>query len=192
MHHRRWYRNGPKVLGYEPGWLWWALVAVVLVVGVLVLRTELAERHRSAAYIDERIQHHADQQGIDADLVRAVVQAESGGDWRAQSNKDARGLMQITPVALEDVRQRADVGDGDLFDVDYNLRVGTTYLSYLLDRFEGNPTLAVAAYHMGPTRVSRGLRKYPELAPREMVRRHGGPQTRAYVQKVLETYQQVD
>lgn len=192
MRHRRWHRKGPKVLGYEPGWLWWAVVLLFVAGALYLWQDELSTRQRSAAYIDRRIAHHADQQGIDADLVRAVVRAESGGDWRAQSNKNARGLMQVTPVALEDVQRIADVGDGDLFDVDYNLHVGTTYLSHLLDRFDGNPTLAVAAYHMGPTRVSRGLSKYPDLPPREMVRRHGGPQTRAYVQKVLETYQQVD
>ncbi|MEM6260831.1 MAG: transglycosylase SLT domain-containing protein, partial [Planctomycetota bacterium] len=74
---------------------------------------------------------------------------------------------------------------GDLFEVYYNLRVGTLYLAYLLDRFEGDITLALAAYHMGPTSVAKGIQKYPDLSSRDMVRRLAGPQTQAYVDRVL-------
>lgn len=118
------------------------------------------------------IRKHAEARGLPVRLVRAVVRAESGGHPRAHSDADARGLMQVTPTALEDVQNRFNLPDGDLFDPDYNLLVGTTYLKYLLDRFDGDAATAVQAYHMGPTAVARD--KPP------------GPQTRAYVQAVLE------
>ena len=185
MANRSWTKHGPRIFGYEPGWLWWAAVLVLVVGGAYVLLDELTTQQRSRAYINERIAHHAAEQGLDVALVSAVVQAESGFDWQAESGKGAKGLMQVTPVALEDVRQRFKIGSGDLFNIDYNLRVGTLYLAYLIERFEGDVTLAVAAYHMGPTRVAMGLKKHPNLTPGEVVAKHGGPQTRAYVKKVL-------
>ena len=74
---------------------------------------------------------------------------------------------------------------GDLFDPDYNVQVGTTYLAYLLDRFDGDRTLAVAAYHMGPTAVRRAMNEDPDLKSIDLVQKYGGPQTRAYTAKVL-------
>ncbi|MFN3168288.1 MAG: lytic transglycosylase domain-containing protein [Phycisphaeraceae bacterium] len=180
-----WKRDGPAVFGYQPGWLWWAAALMVVALGGAFLARQVNRQLVNQRYIDQRIVHHAEQQGLDVDLVRAVVEAESGGDWRAESDAGARGLMQVTPIALKDVQLRDGVGPGDLFDPDYNLRVGTLYLSHLLDRFEGDVALALAAYHMGPTRVSRGLSKYPGLSSREMIDKHAGPQTRAYVEKVL-------
>lgn len=189
MLSRRFKRRGPRLFGYEPGWLWWAVVLVIFLVSGLTIRSELARQEKGQAFIDERIAYHATEQGLDVSLVRAVVEAESSFDWEAESNKNAKGLMQITPIALADVQRLMDVPDGNLFDVDYNLEVGTLYLSYLIDRFDGDVTLAVAAYHMGPTRVAKGMRKYPKLSSSELVKKVGGPQTRAYVKKVMRLYE---
>ena len=79
------------------------------------------------------------------------------------------------------IRDRA----GDLFDPDYNVAVGTTYLAYLLKRFDNDRTLAVAAYHMGPTAIRRAMYADPGLSSLDLVQKHGGPQTRAYTAKVL-------
>ncbi len=185
MRSTDWTKRGPKVFGYEPGWLWWAAVLVVVIVGGGLLVKQVYRNATIRHYIDERITYHADAQGLDVILVQAVVEAESGGDWRAKSPLGAKGLMQITEIALADVKRLEDIDDGDLYDIDYNLHVGTLYLAYLLDRFDSDVALAVAAYHMGPTRVAKGQRKYPDLSPRDMIEKHGGPQTRAYVKKVL-------
>lgn len=182
---RNWIKRGPRVLGYEPGWLWWSAALVVVVVGGAVLARQIHRHLTIQAYIDDRIAHHAQEQGLDVVLVQAVVQAESGRDWKATSPVGAKGLMQVTEIALQDVKRLEGVGDGDLYDIDFNLRVGTLYLAYLLDRFEGDVALSVAAYHMGPTAIARGQRKYPTLSARDMIEKHGGPQTRAYVKKVL-------
>lgn len=186
MTDRSWYRSGPSVLGYQPGWLWWAVALVVLVGGGALLVQRLQRQAINERYIQERVAHHAQAQGLDIVLVRAVVQAESSGDWLAESPAGARGLMQVMPIAHQDVMTRFEIADGDLFDPDYNLRVGTLYLRYLLDRFDEDVALAVAAYHMGPTAIERGRKKYPDLTSRQMIDRHAGPQTRAYVERVLE------
>jgi soluble lytic murein transglycosylase len=173
------------MFGYEPGWLWWAAVFAVICGGLYWGSFQLDRHEKNRSYLYERASFHANEQGLDSYLVHAVIEAESGWDWQAQSPIGAKGLMQVTDIALEDVKRLEGIEDGDLFDVDYNLRVGTLYLAYLLDRFEGDVALALAAYHMGPTRVARGQRKYPDLSSRDMIEKHGGPQTRAYVKKVL-------
>lgn len=176
-------------MGYEPGWLWWAVFFAV-VCGALYWGSVQLDHHRkNLAYLQERATHHATEQGLDPDLVFAVIEAESSWDWRAESPLGAKGLMQVMPIALADVKRLEDIGDGNLFEVDYNLHVGTLYLSYLLDRFDGEVALAVAAYHMGPTAVAKGQRKYPDLNARDMIQKHGGPQTKAYVKKVMGLYE---
>jgi len=189
MADRDWKKNGPRVFGYEPGWLWWAAVFVVVCGGLFYGSHQLERHQRNRAYLQERATFHATEQGLDVALVYAVIECESGWDWRAQSPVGAKGLMQVTEIALDDVRRLEDIGGGDLFDVDYNLRVGTLYLAYLLERFDGDVALAVAAYHMGPTAIAKGERKYPDLSSREMINKHGGPQTRAYVEKVLKLFE---
>jgi soluble lytic murein transglycosylase-like protein len=186
MADRDWKKNGPSVFGYEPGWLWWSAMFAVLCGGLIWGSIQLDRQQKTRAYLEERASHFADEQGLDRDLVFAVIEAESGWDWQATSPIGAKGLMQITDIALEDVQRRQGVGRGDLYAVDYNLKVGTLYLAYLLERFEGDVALAVAAYHMGPTAIAKGQRKYPDLSPRDMIRKHGGPQTRAYVAKVMD------
>ena len=75
------------------------------------------------------IEKHAADAGLDVDLVTAVVMAESSGRADAESNRGALGLMQITPITEKDVLQRnPSYKRGNLFDPDYNLKVGTTYL----------------------------------------------------------------
>ena len=138
------------------------------------------------AALDPQIREHAAAAGLDPELVRAVVTAESGGDPRAQSNRGATGLMQITAITEKDVLQRyPEIDRGDLLEVDYNLRIGTTYLAYLLDRFDDDRTLALTAYHMGPTAVRRIQREHPGITPQALLSDHAGPQTRAYVRRVL-------
>ncbi len=130
---------------------------------------------------------YADFYGLDPALVMAVVAAESGGDVTAQSGADARGLMQITPITLAEVKDRRRlVGEGDLYDPEYNLKVGCAYLAQLWQRFDGDPAAVMAAYHMGPTKVAQWLAKHPGADGAALLASSAtGPKTRAYVTQVL-------
>ncbi len=98
---------------------------------------------------DALIEKHAATYAVSPDLVRAVIQVESGFNPRAVSPKGALGLMQLMPsTAIE-------MGVRDPFDPDENIRAGVAYLRQLLNRYPGDEQLALAAYNAGPEAVQR-------------------------------------
>jgi soluble lytic murein transglycosylase-like protein len=104
---------------------------------------------RPSPAFDPLIREHAGRQGIRADLVRAVIQVESAFNPRAVSPKGAMGLMQLMPATA------ARFGVRDPFNPAENIRAGVTYLRQLLDRFDDNEQLALAAYNAGPGAVQK-------------------------------------
>jgi soluble lytic murein transglycosylase-like protein len=116
---------------------------------------------------DDLIVKHAQARNLRPDLVRAVVQVESGYNPRAVSPKGAMGLMQLMPATASQLGVRSP------FDPDQNIRGGTAYLRQLLDRFQGNEELALAAYNAGPMAVDRYGNTVPPYR-----------ETRDYVRKV--------
>jgi soluble lytic murein transglycosylase-like protein len=135
---------------------------------------------------DDLIRRHAEANRLPVALVQAVIRIESGGDPRAVSPKNARGLMQITPITEKEMLRRLRIPQGDLFDPDYNLRLGTGYLRLMVDRFGGNLRLALAAYNMGPTRLRRILAEYPNRSVEQILRQDVPRETAYYVAAVLD------
>ncbi|QKK02582.1 MAG: lytic transglycosylase domain-containing protein [Pseudomonadota bacterium] len=103
--------------------------------------------------------------GVDAALVRAIVHAESWFEPQAVSRSGAQGLMQLMPAT-----QRR-FGVSNPYDPLDNITAGVAYLAWLLERFEGDMSRAIAAYNAGENAVLRhgGVPPYPET--REYVRR---------------------
>ena len=100
-------------------------------------------------YYDELIAENARRHGIRTDLVRAVVHVESGFNPYARSRKGALGLMQLMPATIREYRVV------NPFNPVENIRAGVAYLRRLLDRYNNNEALALAAYNAGPSAVDR-------------------------------------
>jgi soluble lytic murein transglycosylase len=119
---------------------------------------------------DPHIRFACLQYGMDYHLVRAVIRAESAFDSEAVSPKGAMGLMQLMPGTSR------DLGVLNPFDPTQNIDGGVRYLRFLMDRFNNNVVLALAAYNAGPEAVQ----KHNGIPPYE--------ETRNYVQRVLDFY----
>jgi soluble lytic murein transglycosylase-like protein len=107
---------------------------------------------------------------LDPNLIATMIYVESRGNVLAVSQKGAKGLMQLTPA----VYKQYNVGDP--FDIEQNIFSGTAYFASLLQRFDGNLELALAAYNCGPTRVI----EYKGIPPIK--------ETQEYVERIMEFY----
>jgi len=139
----------------------------------LVSRSSHISPHvpRNYAVFEEIISKAATRHGLDPDLIRAIIQIESGGIPDARSSKGAIGLMQLMPETS------LNLAVSNPFDPKANIWGGTKYLSQLLERFRGNLVLTLAAYNAGPEKV----KKYGGIPPY--------PETRRYVRNVLNQWQ---
>ncbi|OSI23966.1 lytic transglycosylase [Neisseria dumasiana] len=106
------------------------------------------------------VEKHAAAQGLDANLVWAVMSRESGGNRYALSDKNARGLMQVIPPTAA----RMGVNPKHLYDPEQNIIAGTRYLRYLTKYFNGNLDFILAGYNAGEGAVNKykGIPPYPE------------------------------
>ncbi len=120
--------------------------------------------------VEKIVREAADRHSVDPALVRAVIETESNWNPKAWSHKGAGGLMQLIPTTAQ------KYGASDVFNPQQNIDAGVKHLKWLLERYNGNLDLALAAYNAGEGAVDRA---------------HGIPafrETRNYVQKVQNAY----
>ena len=130
-------------------------------------RVTKAGAFQPASLYDSLIVREADNNSLSPDFVRAVIQAESGFNPWAHSTKGAMGLMQLMPETAAEYRVL------NAYDPAENIRAGTAYLRSLLDRYDNDQKLALAAYNAGPTAVDKYGRSVPPYK-----------ETRAYVARI--------
>ena len=138
----------------------------------LYIRTSLK---KPADYIKEYntiINQASRRFGIESSLIKAVIKAESDFDHKAVSHKGAQGLMQLMPETIDHMEVE------DPFNPEENIFGGTRYLSLLLERFNNDKKLALAAYNAGPETVE----EYQGVPP--------FPETQSFISKVLNYYYQ--
>jgi soluble lytic murein transglycosylase len=135
---------------------------------------------------DDIIRQQAADKHVDAALIAAVIYQES--KFRDQtSHAGARGLMQITPTTADFIAHRSGgvrFSQADLATPQINIAYGTYYLRYLIDHYDGNETLAVAAYNAGQTNVDRWVRAAGGAGSFDADADIPFPETRGYVHGV--------
>jgi soluble lytic murein transglycosylase len=127
------------------------------------------------------------QTGVDPYLLMGITRRESAYNPNALSPAGARGLMQIMPGTATLLSRQlgiSDPGPHGILDPELNIRLGSTYIRDMIDRYRGNRLAAAAAYNAGPSRVDRWLRDAPEEFDL-FVESIPFRETRDYVQAVL-------
>ncbi len=133
-------------------------------------RTILRAYTKNPAKYEPLISRYAKKYGVSKALIKAVIHAESDFNPYAVSKKGAQGLMQLMPETARDLSVQ------DVFDPEENIRAGVQYLKMLLQKFNGDLSLSLAAYNAGPNRVDQ----YGKVPPYR--------ETKNYIKKVLTYY----
>lgn len=142
-----------------------------------VTRMELSTRFKAVRHL---IREAASQHGLEFELLQAVIATESGFDPGAVSPKGAVGLMQVIPDTAERFGVRATGRQSvseRLTDPRTNIQAGSRYLAWLINYFNGDVRLAVAAYNAGEGAVLKAGRRIPNY-----------PETINYVRKVTDLH----
>jgi soluble lytic murein transglycosylase len=168
-------------------WPIWGGIAIVvgLAAGILVANGTFDKAIKELTLPLEHediIRQQAREKGVDAALIAAVIDTESKFS-DAESSAGARGLMQITPEAAEDIARHSGATTfhlSDLSNPEINIRYGTYLLAERIKDYDGNLVAALASYNAGPGPVEKWGGS--ELTIEEI----GFPETRAYVEAVLE------
>jgi soluble lytic murein transglycosylase-like protein len=132
----------------------------------------------------KQVQHHlraaSRAYNVDPELLKALIATESGFDASVVSPSGAIGLMQVMPTTAQHFGLTGDAKtpiEKKLADPAVNIKVGTRYLRYLMDRFPGQLELALAAYNAGVSAVLRAGKQVPEYR-----------ETQDYVKTVMQLY----
>lgn len=120
--------------------------------------------------VSPAVSHAAKKFDMDPELIHSIIKSESNYNTNAESNAGAQGLMQLMPETAR------ELGITDPYDPEQNIEGGTKYLSQMLNRYNDNLELAVAAYNAGPGKVDQ----YQGIPPNR--------ETKNYVQNVMDDY----
>jgi len=164
-------------------------IALVVVVGVMIAHVNHAVNELTLPLSDASvIREQAQAKQLDPALIAAVIYAETKFEPRT-SSAGAEGLMQIEPETAEFLAKLSggySFTTSDLGTPKVNVAYGSYYLRYLLDHYSGNEMLAVAAYNAGLANVDSWVAQANSAGRQLTVEAIPFPQTRAYVERVLE------
>lgn len=137
------------------------LISVILLLSIIgLIGRKIYVHYAYPMEYSSTIQKYAEEYGVSDDLVRAVIDVESGYKTDAVSDAGAIGLMQMTRDAFNWINEyqiKDSTTFDELYDADTSIRYGTCLLAVLLDHYDGNVTNAIAAYHAGMGSVDSWL-----------------------------------
>jgi len=169
-------------LAHQWGWHDQAILTIARAreFGDLVLRFPLAHK--------DHVEQHASENKLDPGHVFAVIRQESAFNPDARSSAGARGLMQLMPRTGRITARKYSIPLGGLhrlYEADKNIRIGTAYLSQVMENYDRNIVLASAAYNAGPHRLKRWLPEQDKQEAERWVAMVPFDETRNYIQRVL-------
>jgi len=170
-----------------------AFLCIILLISVYcVFSSGDVYRMRYPLSYEAIVEKYALSNKVDKYLVYSIIRAESFYDKDAVSSKGACGLMQITPDTAGWIAEKIGLEDfsrEDLFDPEKNIMMGVWYFKYLLDRFDGDVKVAIAAYNAGPTNASKWLQRDDLSLDGRTLSEIPFEETRKYEQKIMNAYE---
>ena len=153
-------RKETKLKEKQDRWrTWWLRIAAVLLCPIaigsifVISSHEKIEQWEYPRKYSDLVEYYAGKYDLDERMLYSIIRTESNFDPQAQSNVDARGLMQITEITFDWIKSKIAPSEeltfDDLYVPETNIRFGTYYFSYCLQRYGNDLATAAAAYHSG-------------------------------------------
>ena len=167
-------------------------MVLVAVLAILPLALRLPDAVMRTIYplrYEEVIRQASEENGLEPTFVAAVIYTESRFRPDVESHRDAYGLMQLLPQSAHYIQRKSGI-EGDYRDPKVNIRLGTWFLGYLNDRYEGDERLMLAAYNSGEGTVDAWVSDEGFDIAKDIPYK----ETREYVERALEsqkTYQEI-
>lgn len=167
------------------------IVTIIIITIIIIISTNLYFVVNYPMSYKNSINIYSKQFNVDPYLVAAIINVESSYDKTAISNKEARGLMQISPTTGQWAAEDLSIEDFSLdllFEPEINIMIGTWYLNMLSDEFDHNIQLILAAYNGGSGNVRKWLENDEYCEDGIYLKKIPFKETRDYVEKVLKNY----
>lgn len=140
----------------------------------------------------EYVEKYSEENSLDKYLVYAIIKAESNFNPDVTSSSNAKGLMQLmeeTAIERSNVIDNETIESHDLYDPETNIKLGTSYFSYLLGLYDGNIVLALTAYNAGLGNVQEWINNGIIKSDGSDIENIPFKETNNYVRKILKDYQ---
>lgn len=191
-------RKETKLKEKQDRWrTWWLRIAAVLLCliaigSIFVISShEKIEQWEYPRKYSDLVEYYAGKYDLDERMLYSIIRTESNFDPQAQSNVDARGLMQITEITFDWIKSRIAPSEtltfDDLYDPEVNIRFGSYYVAYCLLEY-GDLATAAAAYHSGLGTVGELLANPDYSSDGRTLDEFPYPQMRRYVHKITTSY----
>lgn len=149
----------------------------------------LVSRHKNLIRYQDYIEYYSAYYELNPAFVAALIYRESHYDPNAVSSVGAQGLMQLMPDTVEWMADKLGIANPDPHDPETNIRMGTRYLNYLSNKFDGNPIYVACGFHAGAGNVESWIEKgyfadpeNPQISEIPM------DDSQHYARKVIESY----
>lgn len=172
------------------------MVTSIIAVIIVIFKICNIDKHIMKPFYPRKysqyVEKYANEYNVDELLVYAVIKAESNFKCDATSNSDAKGLMQLMDTTANEISSNiaTDVSfeSSQLFDAETNIKIGVKYLSELLEKYEGNLYVSIAAYNAGIGNVDRWIKEGTIKADGSDIENIPYKETNNYVRKIMRDY----
>lgn len=166
-----------------------SLLSLVLVAIILTYTVGCVFAYLYPMSYSQEIKTYADKYDVDGAIVASVINTESSFNEYAMSNKGAIGLMQVMPSTAEWIAEKIglDYSEEKLYEIEYNIEIGTYYLSYLTKYFN-DEELALCAYNAGQGNVKSWLNNKEYSKDGKTLDKIPYEETKNYLNKVYKNY----
>lgn len=172
--------------------IWIILFILIAIIAIVFSIIKNKKSIMKALYIikySEYVEKYSKEFEVDKYLIYATIKAESNFNEKAESNKGAKGLMQLMDSTGQEIAKGLDMtmDNDDLFEPEINIKLGTKYISKMIQKYN-NIELALAAYNAGSGNVDSWINSNKIKADGSDIENIPFKETNNYVRKILKDY----